>query len=227
MNYSNYFTQSDYFLQYDIDLLPSSMVSELRRLASKEGIESTHLKVGPAKKSIPIANGNTLLFKASTLDKLRKFFIINVESYKYLKSGQKSSQQYVLKKGKTKVKAVDHLQLFEKKVKLKVTKGFIEVLEPLPLIKAGEKADSLTCKMLKALDVKLKQSKGKVINLFSSKKNYSTLIKPYFQNDYSNDVSVLVQSLNQISNKTYSCFVPQRLGPLLNALNNSKMVVPT
>ena len=171
----SFFEQEGYFIQIKIDNLSASKISQFRKKCRSLDVKVLFVKVNLVQKVFKVFKGTTLILNGLNLkiliDLLNEY---DLSENKFYKVKDEALEDYTIDKGKLNLKAGLYLPLFEKYVSLKLTKGFIELMEPFYVLKKGQKVSTDQNKILNLLKKRLKLVKGKALMIFSKNKVYSS-----------------------------------------------------
>lgn len=155
-----------YISQVSIQGVSQSLIQKLLKEAQKHQISSLKSKFNIASKVIPIRKGDTIILASSNKQKLLSFLKMNkIVSYSFYNQGDIAQEDITIPKGNLRLKAGTIMNLFEKFGSIKLTKGMIELLQPIDIVKKGNKISKEGCKILQLLDKKLKTSTIKTIQI--------------------------------------------------------------
>lgn len=223
----------NYFAQIKVEGISASSLKAYKDQAKKRGLSVFHLKIAKSnfydeahyKGCISIG-----LYGKSKED-LKKFIEENpiVDCF-FFKKGQVCDIDYTIPKGNLKIKAGGHLELFERVANIKLTKGFIQLLDPLPILEKGKKVDQISSKILQILNKKLRIRKSEVVLFGSLKKDkkqifseqyVSLLYNPEIKEKIVNNFISLIESHDKSQYVSISTKTPLKLGRLLKSLNKT------
>lgn len=161
--------ENQYFAQIEISGLSSRSIRTYRSLASLQRIKSLHLSIAKANVVDPGYHGvNSIGLYANDWGTLHRFITdYGVVDQYFYKTNDVSDIDYVIPKGNLKIKAGSYLQIFERVGNIKLSKGFIQLLEPVTVLKRGGVIEERFAQVLQILQKRLKLRKSQVINVGS------------------------------------------------------------
>lgn len=166
-----------YFAQLEVGCLSSTLKNQLLKHAAQKQIYTFHVKYNQLKKVIELKTkelpGNTLekgnqtiLLLSPSLDTLLQFMKESkITEKSYYNPTEISGETYIIPKGPLGLK-VDKkvpLDLFEIYGNIKISKGMLEILEPMHLLEKGVPVGKGPAKILMTLRKRRKIAKSKVL----------------------------------------------------------------
>lgn len=171
-------------------------------------------------------NGDLIVF-SNQLEPLIEDIVQNKVSEKvFLKQNELSSEDIVLQKGPLRVKAGVALSIFEPVANLKITKGFIDLLEPLILTQTNTFVSATAAKILLLLAMKTKLKKTSLVSLYDlrKKRDFSEDFISVVENSHLlvGKIATLMSTLQKCYPVTPVSFLAQRLAKILLVLKQTK-----
>lgn len=163
-----------FFAQVSTNDIPSNLLTQLKKYLIKKGLIVKHVMVNLITKlELKPYKGTSILIFSKEKDKLIETLKqVDLESYTFYKTKDLAETDINIKKGALKVKPIPHLELFEKCMKIKITKGFLEVLEDTLLVKKNTPVSLEVSKILNVLDRKEKYRGIKIVKLGTADTDY-------------------------------------------------------
>jgi len=174
-----------HFAQLEVGCLSASLKNELLEDAAKKQIHTFHVKYNQLKKVLGLKTnespedalkkgGQTILFLSPSEETLLRFMKESkITEQSYYNYNEISEETYIIPAGPLGLK-VDKkvpLDLFQVYGNIKISKGMLEILEPMPLLKKGVPIEKGSAKILMVLRKRRKVAKSKVLKT-GQYKNY-------------------------------------------------------
>lgn len=215
---------NDYYAQVSVTGLKNNLVQKLRAVLTRDG----EFKVVKCRYNLArlvlkeLRKGDTVLVfskdRSKLIEHLRES---SIECVKFHNAGEVSEMDYVVPRGNLRLKASGNIELFEKYSKIKLTKGMIQLLEPLELLKKGEKISQDKKILIQLLKKKLKCLRSEVTNLGELRgESYSeSFLEGVFKTRPESKIPLLVHEIQKKSRHTFLHSIPQRVAQLIHLLS--------
>ena len=198
--------QKPYFFIFDQKNVPAKKIHQKLIYLKKQNMQPFFIKNSFLKILLPSENLSLkgTLFSFVCEDFRKGFEIceeISKPSYSYYKEGDLVEHDHTIKAHITNLKAGLTLSLFQKKFKVKVNRGNLEIIQPY-FMKKGDVIDSDLSKILAALEMKLKTQKLDLQQILRLKKPLNQGLKNFVL-DKGNKVFDKVKDLNNKLSYSY------------------------